>query len=221
MYLYLYFADMISDLCFTFLELFRLLAALGMAKSTTQMWIPALEITYLIVILEQHMRYLFVHGIFQIPQKLYFRSYHNSNICTIFVHTLKFKLVWWSWELLSRQNVQMNNNLQSEDSFLLNLFPICTYWRYFRYFQMCRTMQIELRSHAIFIPLYCDTNLFTSSFIRMYRNWHPVCKPIWSHPMFEMYQNVNLKTTDFIFMMNVWVSYLIITQLFFFRWTLH
>lgn len=93
MYLYLYFADMISDLCFTFLELFRLLAALGMAKSTTQMWIPALEITYLIVILEQHMRYLFVHGIFQIPQKLYFRSYRNSNICTIFVHTLKFKLV--------------------------------------------------------------------------------------------------------------------------------
>lgn len=76
-------------------------------------------------------------------------------------------------------------------------------------------MQIKLRSHAIFIPLYCDINLFTSSFIRMYRNWHPVCKPIWSHPMFEMYQNVNLKTTDFIFMMNVWVSYLIMTQLFF------
>lgn len=94
MYLYqLYFANMISDLYFTFLELFRLLAALGMAKSTTQMWIPALEITYLIVILEQHMRYLFVHGLSQIPQKLCFRSYSYSNICTIFVHTLKIQMV--------------------------------------------------------------------------------------------------------------------------------
>lgn len=57
-------------------------------------------------------------------------------------------------------------------------------------------MQIELRSHAIFIPLYCDINLFTgtSSFIRMYRNLHPVFKPIWSLPMFEMYQNVNYFT---------------------------
>lgn len=73
------------------LSLFRLLAALGMAKSTTQMWIPALEIIYLIVILEQHMRYLFVHGLSQILQKLYFRS--NGNLRTKFVQTLKFKLV--------------------------------------------------------------------------------------------------------------------------------
>lgn len=77
-------------------SLFRLLAARGMAKSTTQMWIPALEITYLIVILEQHMRYICL-------SMVYLRFLKNSMLeanvtviyvpITIFVYTLKFELV--------------------------------------------------------------------------------------------------------------------------------
>lgn len=42
-----------------------------------------------------------------------------------------------------------------------------------------------------------------------------VCKPVISLYMFEMYQNVNLQTTYFMFIMNVWVSYLIMTYFFF------
>lgn len=78
-------------------------------------------------------------------------------------------------------------------------------------------MQIKLRSHAIFIPLYCDINLFTSSFIRMYRNLHPVFKPIWSLPMFEMYQNVNYFTNHWFHVFDecMGIIYLIMTQLFF------
>lgn len=77
------------------LFLFRLLAAPGMAKSTTQMWIPALEITYLIVILEQHMRYLFV----MVYLRFLKNSFLEANVTIIyvpitkFVYTLKFELV--------------------------------------------------------------------------------------------------------------------------------
>lgn len=68
----------------------------------------------------------------------------------------------------------MCNNLIPEDSFLMNLFPTCSYSRYFRYFYMCRTMQIELRGHAnfyhivlwhqfIYLKFHQDVQKFTTA----------------------------------------------------------
>lgn len=67
---------------------------------------------------------------------------------TIFVYTLKFKLVWHY--VFGNQSSSRLKCLIPEDSFLMNLFPTSTYSRYFRYFYMCRTMQSELRGHANF-----------------------------------------------------------------------
>lgn len=100
----------------------------------------------------------------------------------------------------------------------MNLFPTCSYSRYFRYFYMCRTMQIELRGHANFYHI-----VLWHQFI--YLKFHQlgcteiytglVCKLVLSLPMFEIYQDVDLQTTYFMFIMNVWVSYLIMTYFFF------
>lgn len=133
------------------LFLFRLLAARGMAKSTTQMWIPALEITYLIVILEQHMRYLFV----MVYLRFLKNSFLEANVTiiyvpiTIFVYTLYLE-IRIGVTLFGNQSSSRLKCLIPEDSFWMNLFPTCSYSRYFRYFYMCRTMQIELRGHANF-----------------------------------------------------------------------
>lgn len=56
----------------------------------------------------------------------------------------------------------------------MNLFPTCSYSGYFRYFYMCRTMQIELRGHAnfyhivlwhqfIYLKFHQDVQKFTTA----------------------------------------------------------
>lgn len=76
--------------------------------------------------------------------------------------------------LFGNQSSSRLKCLIPEDSFLMNLFPTCSYSGYFRYFYMCRTMQIELRGHAnfyhivlwhqfIYLKFHQDVQKFTTA----------------------------------------------------------